>query len=633
LYGWYNYTAVSSILGLPLPGELLWSAFCRLQLRLPYLPISAIAHFGGYPTRQVAKYFPTHLERFADALPHMDKPSAEAILAANTMFPFVAPFLPVHETGRTKMAMLGHRRLRSHQCHVLIGAVANAPLRYCPDCVSSDLERYGQMAWRAMHQLRPLAICPLHHAVLVETPILRRDLGYQPLANFTRETPPVYSRSALQGALARAALDLSTRPPHEVGPSRLRLACLLELERTGRKAFGRKAASELEAELRSVFFADLGDPRCGVVLDGRWVRRLVSGPAPILPLSRYAVLCHVLRISLERLITIAQETSEPEDGPWPCVSTGMRCSGKKTVPSFLSFPGKHRFRCPHCATIYFRKIPLRGRPDGSFEYTLAKGSAINAHAAAFVAAWNDPKETWATLSARFGMDVSTIGYNAARRGLSDMPGLTLTALKRHLRKKVPLAAQIAAKRATVLAFLAKHPQRLGQPLPDWVYRTERWLHAQGDTGVLKPTARKAMRRPGGHRCAQRDTEIAQLISRRAKEISQKLRAPGQPQVKLGTVLRFLAPSMVLGHQNLPRMPKTRAVIANLLETAAEARERRGTQIIATINTQSPLPCWTVACDAFGVYSFPAADRDRIRAAYLVRRDIRRTGRPRCAGAC
>jgi hypothetical protein len=603
-----------------------------LQMRLPHLPISAIAHFGGYPTRQVAKYFPTHLARFADALPHLGKPSAEAILAANTMFPFVAPFLPVHETGRTKMAMLGHRQLRSHQCHVLVGALANAPMRYCPDCVSSDLERYGQLAWRAMHQLRPLAICPLHHAVLVETPILRQDLGYQPLANFTRATPPEYSSSALQGALARAALALSTRPRQEVGPSRLRLACLLEIERTGRKAFGRKAASELEAELRSAFFADLGDPGSRFVLDGTWVRRLVSGPAPILPFSRYAVICHILGIPLDRLITTVQETREPEEGPWPCVSTGMRCSGEKTVTSFLSFPGKYGFRCPHCATNYFRKIPLRCRPDGSFEYTLAKGSAVNAQAAAFVAAWNDPKETWATLSARFGMDVSTIGNNAARRGLGDMPGRTLTALKRHLRKKAPVDAQVTARRASVSAFLEKHPQRLGQPLPGWVYRTDRWLRAQGDRGVLNPTARKAMRRPRGHGCAQRDIEIAQLISRRSQEISQKLRAPGQPQVKLGTVLRYLAPSMVLRHQNLPRMPKTRAVITKLLETTAEARERRVTQIIATVDTHSPLPCWTEACAALGVYSFPAADRNRIRAAYVARRDIRRTGRPRCAGA-
>ena len=91
-----------------------------------------------------------------------------------TSFPFEARFLSTE--SKKKMISLylpSEEEKDSKRKRRLLRNGITAPeasyLRYCPDCVREDIEKYREPYWHRIHQLRIMQCCPVHKRVLLET--------------------------------------------------------------------------------------------------------------------------------------------------------------------------------------------------------------------------------------------------------------------------------------------------------------------------------------------------------------------------------------------------------------------------------------------------------------------------------
>ena len=90
----------------------------------------------------------------------------EVIRRDHTLFPYFASFL-----FRKQRANFERDYGRSPTFHPFTRieadvATPGATLLFCPECVAEDMQREGQAAWRRVHQLAGVVVCPWHDTVL-----------------------------------------------------------------------------------------------------------------------------------------------------------------------------------------------------------------------------------------------------------------------------------------------------------------------------------------------------------------------------------------------------------------------------------------------------------------------------------
>jgi hypothetical protein len=630
---------MSSLFRLPIPGELLWSAVSRFHARFPSVGPRVISDLLlGHPDKCIARLFPHHLEELTTRLHHIAKPNAEEIMVNHTMFPFSTPFLEPGLARRTKPAARGNglrnpQRINLH--YLAIGTPREAAMRCCPQCIANDIQKIGAAAWRCVHQVGPLKYCPEHHCSLQRTKVYGWGRRYISLTealtdcDYDTLQPP----SELQLALARNVTDLATNPHWEVGPQRLLEACRIELRRSGRAILGEAALATFVAELVETF----GDEElrfCNApVGDGKldWPAAIFLNRRKTVRIQHFIVICALLGISLKDLIAKAVLLSEPEEGPWPCISLNRPCSGKETIyrmrwdPRTKKQPKeRYRFQCPHCRTVYFRPAPLTRRPDGSFEYELHKAE-VPSWAVPLRDIWWDPSQNWRSLVARFGRSQKSIAVAAAKLGLPDVKKRSLKCYRKRASQVADRkTAKIEARRAVVLKFIKDNPTVTANAAPSEILRAYTWLRLNDPRELpsfASAGARKC-KRYGPLGLAPRDAEIAEIILPILDDAELELKRPGMGRVGVTTLLHFLAPTIKIAPQVLKRMPKTSALIYSLVETQEQKRSRRITQIVNAIEQTQALPNWNTIYVRYQVSQMRPAERAMVRSAYLKRGSIR-----------
>ncbi|WP_162057217.1 TnsD family Tn7-like transposition protein [Undibacterium sp. KW1] len=90
--------------------------------------------------------------------------TASEIIRDRTLLPFYLPFKSI-EVGNEAVSALcgpgiGHLKFRLGLLTSGVGAAH--PLKACPQCICSDLDRHGWAYWRRSHQLPSVWLCPEH---------------------------------------------------------------------------------------------------------------------------------------------------------------------------------------------------------------------------------------------------------------------------------------------------------------------------------------------------------------------------------------------------------------------------------------------------------------------------------------
>lgn len=133
---------------------------------------------------------PGNLDIIISNLPANSKYSSEFFIYNNTLFPYVASFLPEKRAREVKGLMKeGQASLIYNKSGYISGSInQNRSFRFCPECMREDFQNYGEMYWHRIHQITEVYVCPKHKLALVESKIDMRGNNRQ---SFIPATPEV----------------------------------------------------------------------------------------------------------------------------------------------------------------------------------------------------------------------------------------------------------------------------------------------------------------------------------------------------------------------------------------------------------------------------------------------------------
>jgi hypothetical protein len=160
----------------PYPDELLYSVWARFsdQMLYPNRAMVTQALFGKSSYNALVDWS-CSLDYVISQLPRGHCYTADRLIYDHTLFPYYAPFLPEDRRDRI------YRQMRSGDGTGLTARLglltSHIPpyrwLRYCPECVKSDRDRFGETYWHRLHQAPGVAVCPVHATILSESTVAR----------------------------------------------------------------------------------------------------------------------------------------------------------------------------------------------------------------------------------------------------------------------------------------------------------------------------------------------------------------------------------------------------------------------------------------------------------------------------
>lgn len=152
----------------PYPDELLYSVCARYAERVKYVNRQFIIEemFGRRGLSAVVD-FPLHIRSLLSVIAS-NKYTEEEIIDDNSLLPFYSPFVSTSRVGRIVSEMIN-----DDPCNILTSLgirgkqlVSPRYLRFCPNCVIADRERYAETYWHRLHQLSGVLVCPVHKCFL-----------------------------------------------------------------------------------------------------------------------------------------------------------------------------------------------------------------------------------------------------------------------------------------------------------------------------------------------------------------------------------------------------------------------------------------------------------------------------------
>ena len=184
------------------PDELLYSLFARYYIRTGYAAYISVAQDlfvnpGDFPD---IEFINTLNKEVINIITR--NISFDNIILKHTMFPYYSKFLPYE---RKLNAYRSFVNMEGNFYNLLpIPRKKNNELRclkYCPLCVITDREKYGETYWHRVHQLIGTNICIVHNCYLVNSniPIVRKSsLTLVTAEEIIKNQTPVYCKNAVE---------------------------------------------------------------------------------------------------------------------------------------------------------------------------------------------------------------------------------------------------------------------------------------------------------------------------------------------------------------------------------------------------------------------------------------------------
>lgn len=151
-----------------LPDETVYSVASRYLDRMQFRSSSVVGkHFFASPTKGAGTDLLSNLEHLVQALPPSHIYTSDMIIDRHTLFPLYAPFLVPSQAAILRERM----KANGMAVHGIAGiASTSVPrpqwLRYCPLCVDSDRQAFGECYWHRVHQAPGVLVCPVHECLL-----------------------------------------------------------------------------------------------------------------------------------------------------------------------------------------------------------------------------------------------------------------------------------------------------------------------------------------------------------------------------------------------------------------------------------------------------------------------------------
>jgi hypothetical protein len=166
---------------IPCPDELFYSLVCRYHIRSGNRGFrqTQLDLFDTEGTKQYYLGLPNNLATLIDRLPLGSNLTINQLLEKHTLFPYYRTFLTFQEVRRLQELMEGKESQS-------IARVAKIPklklyypeyLKFCPQCLKNDVERYGEAYWHRSHQAPGIEVCLIHRVQLHDSVVPVKIMG------------------------------------------------------------------------------------------------------------------------------------------------------------------------------------------------------------------------------------------------------------------------------------------------------------------------------------------------------------------------------------------------------------------------------------------------------------------------
>ena len=194
----------------PYPDELVGSVLCRAAVHLGLSYKQMVPTILGTSQVTLSFFLPSALSRLASLM----RKDAEQVLWQNTVFPYAVAFMPREEVERMKRKVLTN----DGSLAALIQSATNGMtgLRYCPDCVSHDIQTFRESYWHRAHNLPACHVCLVHeqplHVTSIDMAKSSRACAYGVPQYLSGAPSAPALEITLQHALASSSHRLCTAP-------------------------------------------------------------------------------------------------------------------------------------------------------------------------------------------------------------------------------------------------------------------------------------------------------------------------------------------------------------------------------------------------------------------------------------
>lgn len=168
----------------PYPDEILYSVFARYHDKSPNFNGSETARDLFNVNRIVCSLeFPTLLDKLLQNMPLNSPYDVDRLIVDHTLFPFYTAFLSLENREIIRRYMLyGDIDIYNKITSIINPLAENKYLRFCPKCNEEDLERYGELYWHRIHQIRSIYICPIHKTSIYDSSVSFEENKYKYVA-------------------------------------------------------------------------------------------------------------------------------------------------------------------------------------------------------------------------------------------------------------------------------------------------------------------------------------------------------------------------------------------------------------------------------------------------------------------
>jgi hypothetical protein len=148
------------------PDELLYSICARYGERMQY-PNKTLLNKDLFETDKpmASVGLSSSLDKLYNKLPPGRAYTVDDLIQRHTLFPLYAHFLPAEKARQLKVYMRGEKGAQVAMLagiHISAAVPPHEWLRFCPQCVQGDRERFSECYWHRVHQVAGVEICPLH---------------------------------------------------------------------------------------------------------------------------------------------------------------------------------------------------------------------------------------------------------------------------------------------------------------------------------------------------------------------------------------------------------------------------------------------------------------------------------------
>ena len=355
----------------PYPDEILYSVFARYHDKSPNLNGSETAKDLFNVNRIVCCVeFPSLLANLLQNMPLNNPYDVDRLIADHTLFSFYTAFTSPENKNLIRQYMLHRDADIYNKITGIINPMAeNKFLRFCPKCNEEALERYGELYWHRVHQIRGIYICPTHKIPIYNSTVSLEENKYRYIVateeNCIVEDEIVYEPEIFE-KLSIIAGDIHWILNNLEIKTNIKDQYLNQLKILGYATVNGGLRQKQLIDDFEAFWGEILEMthntitktnNCNWLLEMGWNRELTGDPV------RHILLMRFLGLTPSELFNRVIEYLPFGNPPYPCLNPICVQYGKEvieTVDIRNSYKTKSPigyFTCPDCGFSYLRRGP------------------------------------------------------------------------------------------------------------------------------------------------------------------------------------------------------------------------------------------------------------------------------------